>query len=96
MEPETCRCCKRVLVCGRCPTVAPEPESPMKRYRVVWEIDIDAESHEEAASEALSIQRDPNSIATCFDVVEIDESGKHLSGSWTFDLDYDVVTESST
>jgi len=42
--------------------------------RVIWEIDIDAETVEEAAERALEIQRNPNSIATCFKV--IDEDGK--------------------
>ena len=42
-------------------------------YRVVWEIDIDADSFEEAACKALDIQRDPKSIATCF--VITDETG---------------------
>jgi len=42
--------------------------------RVIWEIDIDAETVEEAAERALEIQRDSNSIATCFEV--IDEDGK--------------------
>ena len=35
-------------------------------YRVTWEIDIEANSHEEAAIEALQIHRDENSIATMF------------------------------
>ena len=43
-------------------------------YRVIWKIDIDAESFEEAARKALDIQRDPTSIATCFTIV--DEEGK--------------------
>ena len=43
------------------------------QYRVVWEIDLDAESFEDAAHQALEIQRDPTSIATCFIVV--DENG---------------------
>lgn len=38
-------------------------------YRVVWMIDVEAESPQEAAAEALKIQRDPTSIATSFDVV---------------------------
>lgn len=42
-------------------------------YRVVWEIDIDAESFKDAAQKALAIQRDPESIATCF--VITDEGG---------------------
>lgn len=39
-------------------------------YRVVWEIDIDAESFDEAARKALEIQRDPTSIATCFVITD--------------------------
>jgi len=39
-------------------------------YLVRWEIDIYADSREEAAREALRIQRKPDSIATVFDVVE--------------------------
>lgn len=46
----------------------------MTEYRVVWEIDIEAESPEEAAEQALEAQRDPESIATVFDVFEA--SGK--------------------
>jgi len=37
-------------------------------YEVKWEIDIYADSPEEAAQKALEIQRDPNSIATHFEV----------------------------
>jgi hypothetical protein len=44
-------------------------------YRVVWEIDIDAQSPDEAARGALTIHRDPFSIATHFTVR--DETG-HL------------------
>lgn len=38
-------------------------------YTVIWEIDIEAESPEQAAEKALEIQRDPSSTATVFDVV---------------------------
>lgn len=41
-------------------------------YRVIWEIDIKADSAEGAAREALKIQRDPDSIATVFDVTSED------------------------
>ena len=47
-------------------------------FRVVWEIDIEADSPEEAAAEALKIQRDPESTATdftvtcCVEVVDAD------------------------
>ena len=37
-------------------------------YRVKWEIDIEADSPRQAAIEALKIQRDPNSLATVFEV----------------------------
>lgn len=40
----------------------------MTSYRVVWEIDVTAESAIEAAQAALDIQRDPNSTATVFSV----------------------------
>jgi hypothetical protein len=40
----------------------------MAQYRVTWDIELDADSPEDAARKALEIQRDPNSIATVFDV----------------------------
>ena len=40
----------------------------MPQYHVIWEIDLDAESPEDAALQALSIHRDPQSIATMFSV----------------------------
>ena len=40
----------------------------MKNFCVMWEIDIEADSPEEAAIKALGIQRDPTSWATVFDV----------------------------
>ena len=43
---------------------------PDKSYRVTWEIDIDAASSREAAEKALHIQRDPDSTATVFTVVQ--------------------------
>jgi len=42
------------------------------QYRVVWTIDVDAESPSRAAAEALRVQRDPGSIATVFLVVEME------------------------
>ena len=38
------------------------------QFRVSWKIDIEAESAEEAARAALAIQREPDSIATVFEV----------------------------
>ena len=43
------------------------------QYKVIWEIDLDAESCEDAARKALETHRDPASIATCFTVS--DETG---------------------
>jgi hypothetical protein len=40
----------------------------MIAFRVQWEIDIEADDAEEAAVLALEIQRDPESIATVFEV----------------------------
>ncbi|MDD4987000.1 MAG: hypothetical protein PHQ43_14745 [Dehalococcoidales bacterium] len=43
-------------------------------YSIKWEIDLSAESPQEAAAEALGIQRDKNSTATIFSVT--DSNGK--------------------
>lgn len=40
----------------------------MPQYHVLWEIDLEAESPEDAALQALGIHRDPQSIATVFSV----------------------------
>lgn len=47
----------------------------MTTYTVKWTIEIDAETPEEAAREALEIHRDPASLATVFDVY--DKKGNH-------------------
>lgn len=44
---------------------------PEKHYLVRWNIDIFATSPEEAAAQALEIQRDPASLATVFEVREL-------------------------
>lgn len=46
----------------------------MNHYYVSWGIDLEAETPEEAAKEALKIQRDPESTASCFEVY--DENGE--------------------
>ena len=43
------------------------------QYKVTWTIDLDAESFEDAARQALEVQRDQASIATCFTIT--DENG---------------------
>ncbi len=45
----------------------------MTLYRVVWEIDIEADTPLAAAEEALRIQRDRDSIATVFRVYGPDQ-----------------------
>jgi hypothetical protein len=46
----------------------------MPEYHVTWEIDLYADSPCEAAKEARAIHRDPDSLATVFDVT--DETGE--------------------
>ena len=43
-------------------------------YRVTWQIDIYASSARAAAERAQAIQRDPQSIATIFEVHEMEGS----------------------
>ncbi|MGR5451936.1 hypothetical protein ACP3V3_19680 [Vibrio sp. PNB22_3_1] len=58
----------------------------MTSYLVKWEIDIDAETPEEAVLEAIKIQRDRGSQALAFDVVnEADDESKFIDLS-SFDL----------
>ena len=40
----------------------------MPEFRVQWNIDIETGTAEQAAQQALAIQRDPDSTATVFDV----------------------------
>ena len=55
----------------------------MTDFRVVWEIDIfDADGPEDAARKALEIQRDSDSIAVAFEVIE-----PETSTAWQVDLD---------
>ncbi len=49
----------------------------MPNYLVRWEIDLWADSPEEAAQEAFKIHRDPESIATVFQVQEELEDRKY-------------------
>lgn len=47
-----------------------------KTYHITWEIDVEADNHQEAAARALLIQRDTFSTATVFDVVEHESNGE--------------------
>lgn len=40
------------------------------QYKVVWEIELDADTPVDAAQQAMDIQRDPASIATCFIIMD--------------------------
>jgi hypothetical protein len=59
----------------------------MSEYRVAWEIEVDGDTPLAAAQEALNIQRDPESIATSFDVT--DEQGRR----WRADFADDSIVE---
>ncbi len=52
------------------------------KYRVKWELDVEADSPEQAAHKALEVQRDPESMAAVFEVF----NGTKSLGM--FDLDH--------
>jgi hypothetical protein len=49
-------------------------ERSMTGYHVVWEIDVEADSHQEAAAEAHRLVRKPDTTATVYDVIKDDEA----------------------
>ncbi len=59
----------------------------MPIYRVVWEIDIDADNPQHAAEQALAIQQKVDSIAHVFDVYVADKLAAKV------DLDYPLESE---
>ena len=61
----------------------------MTTYRIEWEIELDADSPQEAAEKALAIHRNPNSMATVFDVTEFD-APDHRDSNWRIDLSEDA------
>lgn len=56
----------KLFTSGRIPA-----RSTSTHYRITWEVDIEAYSPEDAARQALSMQRDPESIATVFQVSDV-------------------------
>ena len=44
----------------------------MTEYKVAWTIELSAPNHRAAAQLALRIQRDPKSLATFFDVTDVE------------------------
>ena len=57
-----------------------------RRFLVTWQIDEFASSPREAAKQALKHQRDPDSIATVFEVQEFAADGELLPAVTTIDL----------
>lgn len=62
------------------------PDSEEDEYRVGWVIDIQADSHEQAAGKALDIHRDPSSIATVFEVQRRYGPGEVVGSARSVDL----------
>jgi hypothetical protein len=58
----------------------------MAEYLVTWTINIEAEDEAHAAQQALAIQRDPESIATVFEVREMDHDDVDRHRDVTIDL----------
>ena len=50
----------------------------MPEYYITWEIELDADSPEDACKRALEMQRDKDSIATEFSVLEITKVTQRL------------------
>jgi hypothetical protein len=48
----------------------------MSEYVVTWHVEVEADSHKEAAKEARKMQLDPHSEATYFSVVSATEVGR--------------------
>ena len=46
----------------------------MPFYKVVWTIEIDAENIKEAAIIANEIQKDPDSVATTYEIIDEDNN----------------------
>lgn len=57
-------------------------EGIARTYRVTWTIEVEADYARAAARRALEIQRNPESIATVFEVEDIETGKTH-----TVDLD---------
>lgn len=57
----------------------------MKSYLVTWEIEVESETPEDAAREAFRVHRDPDSMATVFEVQQQTEDG--LGGKIRVDIE---------
>lgn len=50
----------------------------MFEFKVMWEIEVYADSAEEAARKALAIMQDPESRATVFEVIKMEAHGEEV------------------
>ncbi len=48
----------------------------MAEYHVMWEIELDASDSVDAARKAQEIQRDPDSLATVFEVTRVHDDAE--------------------
>ena len=62
------RAAMALIAAGEITQPAPKKAKKKKTFRVRWEIDIEATTPRDAAVKALEIQRDPESIATVFEI----------------------------
>ncbi len=53
----------------------------MPTYRVIWRVDIEAESAVAAAERALEVQRDPKFSAPLYEVIEQPGTGERIDYS---------------
>jgi hypothetical protein len=58
----------------------------MIKYRVEWEIELDAETPQEAAKLALKIHRDKDSLATMFFITD-SQVPASTNGEWVDAID---------
>jgi hypothetical protein len=63
----------------------------MDEFVVRWEIELSAESAEDAARYALAVQKDTASTANYFEVAKVTNSGH---GRW-LGIDLDLIDESA-
>jgi hypothetical protein len=56
-------------------------ERQMPNYRVIWRIDVEAESAVAAAERAREVQRHPESISSLFEVIESPSPGRQTDHS---------------
>jgi hypothetical protein len=65
----------------------------MREFLVTWAIDLEAEDAMDAAAQALDMQRDPDSIANVFEVVD-QATGETVKVDFMPDADGDFPTVS--